>query len=181
MSDRRTLLLTRRAVRVKGRRVIARFLLQPGRAAVITLPTHNDARRAAQRLIVQLRLTKTDEEWDADLGGGHGSSGNAKALRPWHRALVPRDRGGHPRRHCVALSRFAGSVRWLTMRAARFDFVAMAALVLLALGLTGKGWLDAHPEHTPWAPLDWRDPAGGATARKLATSSIAASSTHRSP
>jgi DNA-binding transcriptional MocR family regulator len=64
MSDRRTLLLTRRAVRVKGRRVIARFLLQPGRAAVITLPTHNDARRAAQRLIVQLRLTKTDEEWD---------------------------------------------------------------------------------------------------------------------
>jgi DNA-binding transcriptional MocR family regulator len=64
MSDRRTLLLTRRAVRVKGRRVIARFILQPGRAAVITLPTHNDARRAAQRLIVQLRLTKTDEEWD---------------------------------------------------------------------------------------------------------------------
>jgi hypothetical protein len=64
MTDRRTLLLTRRAVRVKGRRVIARFVLQPGRAAVITLPTHNDARRAAQRLIVQLRLTKTDEEWD---------------------------------------------------------------------------------------------------------------------
>jgi hypothetical protein len=64
MSDRRTLLLTRRAVRVNGRRVIARFLLQPGRAAVITLPTHADARRAAARLLVQLRLTKTDEEWD---------------------------------------------------------------------------------------------------------------------
>jgi DNA-binding transcriptional MocR family regulator len=64
VSDRHTLLLTRRAVRVKGRRVIARFLLQPGRAAVITLPTHNDARRAASRLLVQLRLTKTDEEWD---------------------------------------------------------------------------------------------------------------------
>ena len=64
MSDRHTLLLTRRAVRVKGRRVIARFLLQPGRAAVITLPTHTDARRAAARLLVQLRLTKTDEEWD---------------------------------------------------------------------------------------------------------------------
>lgn len=64
MSDRRTLLLTRRAVRVKGRRVIARFLLQPGRAAVITLPTHNDARRAGARLLKQLRLTKTDEEWD---------------------------------------------------------------------------------------------------------------------
>lgn len=54
----------RRAVRVKGRRVIARFLLQPGRAAVITLPTHADARRAAARLAVQLRLTQTDEEWD---------------------------------------------------------------------------------------------------------------------
>jgi hypothetical protein len=56
--------MMRRAVRVKGRRVIARFLLQPGRAAVITLPTHADARRAAARLAVQLRLTKTDEEWD---------------------------------------------------------------------------------------------------------------------
>lgn len=58
------MLMMRRAVRVKGRRVIARFLLQPGRAAVITLPTHADARRAAARLAVQLRLTKTDEEWD---------------------------------------------------------------------------------------------------------------------
>jgi hypothetical protein len=64
MSDRRSILLMRRAVRVKGRRVIARFLLQPGRAAVITLPTHAEARRAAARLAVQLRLTATDEEWD---------------------------------------------------------------------------------------------------------------------
>lgn len=58
------MLMMRRAVRVKGRRVIARFLLQPGRAAVITLPTHADARRAAARLATQLRLTQTDEEWD---------------------------------------------------------------------------------------------------------------------
>ena len=64
MSDRRSMLMMRRAVRVKGRRVIARFLLQPGRAAVITLPTHADARRAAARLATQLRLTQTDEEWD---------------------------------------------------------------------------------------------------------------------
>jgi hypothetical protein len=64
MTDRKTLLLTRRAVRVQGRRVLARFLLQPRRVAVITLPTHNEARRAAAHLLVQLRLTKTDEEWD---------------------------------------------------------------------------------------------------------------------
>jgi hypothetical protein len=58
------MLMMRRAVRVKGRRVIARFLLQKGRAAVITLPTHAEARRAAARLATQLRLTQTDEEWD---------------------------------------------------------------------------------------------------------------------
>lgn len=44
----------------------------------------------------------------------------------------------------------------------------MFALILLALGLTAKGWLDAHPEHNPWAPLDLRDPPGWATERKLA-------------
>jgi hypothetical protein len=57
------MLLLGRAVQVKGRRVIARFLLQPGRAAVITLPTHAEARRAAARLLAHLRLTATDEEW----------------------------------------------------------------------------------------------------------------------
>lgn len=67
MTDRRTLILLRRAVRVDGRRVIARFLRTPGRAAVLTFPTHADARRAASRLLVQLRMTKTDEEWDDQL------------------------------------------------------------------------------------------------------------------
>ena len=62
--DRQSLLLMKRAVQVKGRRVIARFLMQPGRAAVITLPTHAEARRAAARLLVQLRLTQSDEQWD---------------------------------------------------------------------------------------------------------------------
>ena len=61
------MLLLGRAVQVKGRRVIARFLLQPGRAAVITLPTHAEARRAAARLLAHLRLTQTDEEWDEQL------------------------------------------------------------------------------------------------------------------
>ncbi|HEU4523368.1 MAG TPA: hypothetical protein VFT12_15270 [Thermoanaerobaculia bacterium] len=68
MSDRRrSLILLRRAVRVEGRRVIARFLREPGRAAVMTFPTHADARRAASRLLVQLRMTRTDEEWDDQL------------------------------------------------------------------------------------------------------------------
>ena len=55
-----------------------------------------------------------------------------------------------------------------TMRLSRFDHLAFAALLLGAVVLTGKGWLDAHPEHNPWAPLDLRDPPGWATARKLA-------------
>lgn len=59
--------MLRRAVRVDGRRVIARFLREPGRAAVLTFPTHADARRAAARLLVHLRLTRTDEEWDDQL------------------------------------------------------------------------------------------------------------------
>ena len=67
MSDRKSLILMRRAVRVEGRRVIARFLGTPGRAAVMTFPTHADAKRAAAKLLVRLRLTKTDEEWDEQL------------------------------------------------------------------------------------------------------------------
>jgi hypothetical protein len=66
-SRRRSLILLKRAVRVDGRKVIARFLRQPGRAAVMTFPTHADARRAASRLLVHLRMTRTDEEWDDQL------------------------------------------------------------------------------------------------------------------
>lgn len=57
----------KRLVRVEGRKVVARFLREPGRAAVITFPTHADARRAASRLVVQYRLTGSDEEWDEQL------------------------------------------------------------------------------------------------------------------
>lgn len=60
------------------------------------------------------------------------------------------------------------SFRLPRMRLSRFDHLAMLALVLGAVVLAGKGWLDAHPEHNPWAPLDLRDPPGWATARKLA-------------
>ncbi len=50
----------------------------------------------------------------------------------------------------------------------RFDRLAFGALVVAALGLTGKGWLDAHPEANPWSPLTLSDPEGWATQRKLA-------------
>ncbi|MGX7952476.1 extensin-like domain-containing protein [Tsuneonella sp. HG249] len=55
------------------------------------------------------------------------------------------------------------------MRLSRFDDFAFLSLVLGALALAGKGWLDVHPEHNPWAPLDLRDPPGFATQRKLAS------------
>ncbi|HEX7153686.1 MAG TPA: hypothetical protein VF618_19510 [Thermoanaerobaculia bacterium] len=67
MSTRRSPLFYRRMVRVEDRKVIARFLGDTRRAAVITFPTHGDAKRAAARLIVQLRLARTDEEWDSQL------------------------------------------------------------------------------------------------------------------
>jgi len=54
------------------------------------------------------------------------------------------------------------------MRFSPFDNLAVWALVVGALLLAGKGWLDAHPESNPWAPLDLRDPPGWATARKIA-------------
>jgi hypothetical protein len=54
-------------VRVEGRKVIARFLTRPDRAAVMTFPTHADARRAASKLMVQLRLSDTDEAYDEQL------------------------------------------------------------------------------------------------------------------
>ncbi|MDA9918430.1 extensin family protein [Erythrobacter sp.] len=41
-------------------------------------------------------------------------------------------------------------------------------LALFAIGIAGWGWLERHPEHNPWAPLDLRDPIGSATATKLA-------------
>ncbi|HEY0140811.1 MAG TPA: hypothetical protein VGF48_07935 [Thermoanaerobaculia bacterium] len=67
MSQRRSLILLKRMIRVEGRKVIARFLTRPDRAAVMTFPTHADARRAASKLAVQLRLSRNDEEYDEQL------------------------------------------------------------------------------------------------------------------
>lgn len=60
------------------------------------------------------------------------------------------------------LRRFRGA------RFSRFDSGAIVALIAFAMLLAGKGWLDAHPGHNPWAPLDLRDPPGWSTPRKVA-------------
>jgi hypothetical protein len=49
-----------------------------------------------------------------------------------------------------------------------FDRWAFPLLIASALGMAAYGWLRAHPEHNPWAPLDLGDPPGWATQRKLA-------------
>ena len=66
MSLRRSVFL-KRLVRVEGRKVVARFLTNPNQAAVLAFPTHAQARRAAAKLIVQLRLSSSDEEYDEQL------------------------------------------------------------------------------------------------------------------
>lgn len=54
------------------------------------------------------------------------------------------------------------------MPLSRFDHLAISGLVVIAVFLAGKGWLDAHPQHNPWAPLDLNDPPGWTTQRKIA-------------
>ncbi|WP_301749626.1 extensin family protein [uncultured Erythrobacter sp.] len=44
---------------------------------------------------------------------------------------------------------------------------ALVALVLLVVGIAGWQWLQSYPQHSPWAPLDLRDPPGWATRTKL--------------
>lgn len=55
------------------------------------------------------------------------------------------------------------------MRLPRLPIGTIITLGLLTLGaVAGYGWLQDHPQHNPWAPLDLRDPPGMATATKLA-------------
>ena len=49
----------------------------------------------------------------------------------------------------------------------RLDRRLLAVLVLMGLALAGRSWLEEHPQHNPWAPLDLRDPPGWATQAKL--------------
>lgn len=44
---------------------------------------------------------------------------------------------------------------------------AVLALLPLGLAIAGWQWLQNHPEHNPWAPLDLNDPPGWATRTKL--------------
>lgn len=66
MSLRRSIFL-KRLVRVEGRKVIARFLTNPDQAALLAFPSHAEARRAAAKLVVQLRLSESDEAYDEQL------------------------------------------------------------------------------------------------------------------
>lgn len=55
-----------------------------------------------------------------------------------------------------------------TKRSFRLDRVLLKALLLLALGLVARSWLQDHPQHNPWAQLDLAHEPGWATAHKLA-------------
>ena len=48
------------------------------------------------------------------------------------------------------------------------DRAIIGVLLFLALFVAGRAWLEDHPQHNPWAPLDLSDPPGWATQRKLA-------------
>ena len=63
-----------------------------------------------------------------------------------------------PRRKPL-FSRRIGKFSW--------DRRVFALLLALATLLAGRAWLEEHPQHNPWAPLDLRDPTGWATAMKL--------------
>ncbi|MBX7495948.1 extensin family protein [Qipengyuania sp. 6B39] len=57
----------------------------------------------------------------------------------------------------------------ISRRIGRFtwDRRIVILLVLAGLLLAGRSWLQEHPGHNPWAPLDLRDPPGWATEAKL--------------
>ena len=59
--------------------------------------------------------------------------------------------------------------RLISRRIGRFvwDRRVLAILTAVAILLAGRVWLNEHPQHNPWAPLDLRDPPGWATAAKL--------------
>ncbi|MCB5424358.1 extensin family protein [Altererythrobacter sp. CC-YST694] len=50
----------------------------------------------------------------------------------------------------------------------RLDRVLLGLLLVGCALLAGRAWLQDHPEHNPWSPLNLADPPGWATSRKLA-------------
>ncbi|QFT77747.1 extensin family protein [Erythrobacter sp. THAF29] len=62
------------------------------------------------------------------------------------------------------------TVPWrISRRIGRFkgDRRLLAMLALFAVLIGAWSWLERHPQHNPWAPLDLRHPVGWATASKL--------------
>lgn len=57
----------------------------------------------------------------------------------------------------------------ISWRIGRFRNDRRVVLLIVALGLAlaGRVWLEANPQHNPWAPLDLRHPPGWATDAKL--------------
>lgn len=57
----------------------------------------------------------------------------------------------------------------ISRRIGKFAWDRRVVLLLMLAGLlvTGRTWLNLHPEHDPWAPLDLRHPPGWATQAKL--------------
>ncbi len=57
----------------------------------------------------------------------------------------------------------------ISKRIGRFklDRIVIGVLVLGAIGLAGRGWLQENPQHNPWAPLELAHPPGWATGQKL--------------
>lgn len=51
----------------------------------------------------------------------------------------------------------------------RLDRVLITILIIAAIGIAGSAWLEEHPQHNPWAPLELGHPKGWATERKLAS------------
>jgi len=50
----------------------------------------------------------------------------------------------------------------------RLDLTIIGLLLLAAVVVGARAWLEEHPQHNPWAPLNLDDPPGWATQRKLA-------------
>ncbi|MXP25070.1 extensin [Altererythrobacter indicus] len=54
------------------------------------------------------------------------------------------------------------------LKSPKVDLAAVFLLMALGVFLLLRVWLQDHPQHNPWVPLDLRDPPGWTTRQKLA-------------